>query len=107
MNIVGDLLRGHTDAIILSFLEKEDSYGYQINQNIEKMSEGALQLTEATLYTVFKRLEGKEFIVSYWQDGNNNVKRKYYSITLLGKEYLKEHKESWQELQKILNTFLQ
>lgn len=106
MILIGDLIRGHTEAIILSILEKEDSYGYKINQTIEEISQGELLLTEATLYSVFKRLEKNEYIKSYWQEGINHVNRKYYSISSKGLAYLNEHKESWQKLAKIIHEFL-
>lgn len=106
MNVVGDLLRGHTDSIILSLLLDKDSYGYEINKTIEKTTDGKLVLTEATLYTVFKRLEKKELIVSYWKDGVNNVKRKYYSVTKKGEEYLTSQTEGWKELEKAMKKFL-
>ena len=51
MAIAADLLRGSTDAIILRFLMEQDSYGYQINKDIEQLSDGQYQLSEATLYT--------------------------------------------------------
>ena len=34
MSIAGDLIRGHTDAIILARLMMGDSYGYEINKII-------------------------------------------------------------------------
>ncbi len=105
MNLVGDLLRGHTASIILSLLLTKDSYGYEINKTIEEITNSNLVLTEATLYTVFKRLEKNNYIRSYWKDGTNNVKRKYYSITKEGKEYLTNQKEAWLLLQKTMNSF--
>ena len=57
MSIAGDLIRGHTDAIILARLMKGDSYGYEINKVISTLSSGRFELKEATLYTAFKRLE--------------------------------------------------
>ena len=56
MSIAGDLIRGHTDAIILARLLRGDSYGYEINKTIESLSGGAFVLKEATLYTAFRRL---------------------------------------------------
>ena len=38
MPISADVLRGHTDAIILSQLVKKDSYGYEINKTIACVS---------------------------------------------------------------------
>ena len=57
MSIAGDLIRGHTDAIILARLLRGDSYGYEINKVISTLSSNRFELKEATLYTAFKRLE--------------------------------------------------
>ncbi len=106
MNIVGDLLRGHTASIVLSILSENDSYGYELNKTMERTTDGKLMLTEATLYTVFKRLEKNEYVNSYWKDGVNNVKRKYYSITEKGIEYLKSQTAAWIELEHTMKKFL-
>lgn len=106
MNLTGDILRGHTDAIILSVLEREDSYGYKINFEVDQLSENQFRLTEATLYTSFKRLESQEFIVSYLRDGLNNTKRKYYSITEKGRMFLNEHRKTWSYSKKIIDKLL-
>ena len=57
MSIRADVIRGHTDAVILAQLLRRDSYGYEINKNIENCSGGEFVLKEATLYTAFRRLE--------------------------------------------------
>ena len=56
MSITSDILRGHTEAIILSSLLEQDSYGYQINKDIMKKTNNAYELKEATLYSAFRRL---------------------------------------------------
>ncbi len=106
MDLVGDYLRGHTDTIILSILEEKDSYGYEINNIITKSTNHEFSLTEATLYTAFKRLQKEHYIQSYWKEGLNNTKRKYYSLTALGKEYLKLKRDNWRRAQKILNQLI-
>lgn len=106
MQLVGDLLRGHTDTIILALLEKGDSYGYEINKMISNMTNNQFSLTEATLYTAFRRLEKGGFITSYWQDGLNQTKRKYYSLTEAGKEYLRINREIWINASQILNRLI-
>ncbi len=57
MSISADTLRGHTDTIILAQLLRGDNYGYEINKNIQQLTQGEYGLKEATLYTAFKRLE--------------------------------------------------
>lgn len=106
MELVGDYLRGYTDTIILALLEKEDSYGYAINRTISEVTEGEFSLTEATLYTAFKRLEQGGYITSYWRQGLNQTRRKYYSITDLGRESLKEKRQTWEHVQAILNRLI-
>ena len=56
MSIAADLIRGHTDAIILARLMEQDSYGYEINKTIARQTDGRFELKEATLYTAFRRL---------------------------------------------------
>jgi PadR family transcriptional regulator, regulatory protein PadR len=106
MELVGDILRGHTDTIILSLLEDKDSYGYEINHTIASSTNKQFILTEATLYTAFKRLEKAGYITSYWQDGLNQTKRKYYSITESGKQILELKRENWMVAQTILNQLI-
>ena len=57
MSITSDLIRGHTDTIILASLMGGDSYGYKINKDIQLKTNNQYELKEATLYTAFKRLE--------------------------------------------------
>ena len=40
MSIGADLIRGHTEAIILSLLREKNSYGYEINKTISQVSGG-------------------------------------------------------------------
>lgn len=38
MSVASDLIRGHTDTIILSLLIIGDSYGYKINKDIMRLT---------------------------------------------------------------------
>ncbi|HEK9037034.1 TPA: helix-turn-helix transcriptional regulator, partial [Clostridioides difficile] len=57
MIIASDMIRGHTETIILKHLLEKDSYGYEINKSILEKTKGLYELKEATLYTAFRRLE--------------------------------------------------
>jgi DNA-binding PadR family transcriptional regulator len=106
MHTFGDLLRGHTDMLILSILDKEDSYGYLINKKIEELTEGEFSFTEATLYTSFKRLLKMGYLTTYWLESDSGKKRKYYSITLTGIIGLKKQKEDWKKLTGVINRII-
>lgn len=101
-----DILRGLTDTIILAQLFQEDSYGYQINKTISELSEKALELKEATLYTSFRRLEEAGLITSYWGDENSGARRRYYSITENGKTAFKENQEDWKKIQSMMSKLI-
>lgn len=95
MSIASDLIRGNTDTIILSSLEKEDSYGYRINKTVSTITAREFEFKEATLYTAFKRLEDSGCIESYWGEENTAARRRYYKITPRGKVILETLRKEW------------
>ena len=48
MSITSDLIRGHTETIILAQLLHKDSYGYEINKKIQELTNHSYELKEAT-----------------------------------------------------------
>ncbi len=106
MSIAGDLIRGHTDAIILARLLHSDSYGYEINKVISTLSDGRFELKEATLYTAFKRLEEQGYIASYWGESGAGARRRYYTITPSGREASRRLMQEWYETKEIMDQLL-
>ncbi|MEI3607943.1 PadR family transcriptional regulator [Pseudogracilibacillus sp. SE30717A] len=105
--VSADLLRGHTDTIVLGILMKGDSYGYKIYKNILDKTDGLYELKEATLYSSYKRLEKEGSIIAYWGDETQGGRRKYYRITDGGKQQYRQNKIDWEFTQKILNRLLE
>lgn len=105
--VPSDLLRGHTDTIVLSILLKGDSYGYQIHKTIIEKTGEQFELKEATLYSSYRRLEQGGYIEAYWGDESQGGRRKYYRITEKGKELYRQHKAEWEFAQRILNKLLE
>ena len=107
MAIAADLIRGHTDTIILAQLTHGDSYGYNINRVIQQITGGQYELKEATLYTAFRRLEQNGLIVSYWGDEAVGARRKYYKITQQGREAYRQARAEWADTVRILHALLE
>jgi len=101
-----DLLRGHTDTIILRFLRDGDKYGYEITRLVYEHTGQLYELKEATMYSSLKRLEGDGCIISYWGDETQGGRRKYYRITNRGHELYKENKLNWDHAKQILEELL-
>jgi PadR family transcriptional regulator, regulatory protein PadR len=101
-----DLLRGHTDTIILKFLTDGDKYGYEITKLVYELSGQQYELKEATMYSSLKRLEHDGHISSYWGDETQGGRRKYYRITASGRALYESNKENWIFSKKILDKLL-
>jgi PadR family transcriptional regulator PadR len=105
--INSDVLRGHLDAIILSLLQEKDRYGYEISKEISQRTADRFQIKEATLYAVFQRLEKRDLIKSYEGDVSFGGKRRYYTITSPGREFLRAERESWQTTKEIIDILME
>ena len=106
MSIAGDLIRGHTEAIILARLMQQDSYGYEIGKAVSQKSGGKLELKEATLYTAFRRLEQGGFVTSYWGSEASGARRRYYAITDAGRAEYHRLLEEWQDTKTFMDKLL-
>lgn len=106
MSIASDLIRGHTETIILAHLLGGDSYGYQINKAIQRKTGGQYELKEATLYTAFRRLEEAGCITSYWGDEATGARRRYYAITAEGRRTYRRLVEDWREASALINILI-
>lgn len=106
MSITSDIIRGHTETIILAHLAEKDSYGYEINKSIQEKTHNQYELKEATLYSAFRRLEQSEMISSYWGDENTGARRRYYSITSLGRAALEQNKNDWNEAKELIDKLI-
>jgi len=104
--ISSDLLRGHTDTIILKLLLGGDKYGYEITKLVQSGSNGEYELKEATMYSSLKRLENDGCIASYWGEGNQGGRRRYYNITEKGKTVYTENKNNWEYAKRVLDNLL-
>ena len=106
MALSADLLRGYTDTIILRQLSHADSYGYRISKQVSLISQGGLEMKEATLYTAFRRLENAGLIRSYWGDETTGARRRYYAITEAGLEKLTQDCAAWEETKCMMDRRL-
>jgi len=106
MSMTSDMLRGHTETIILAHLLEQDSYGYQINKDILEKTNNLYELKEATLYSAFRRLEQEGLIQSYWGDEGSGARRRYYGITEDGRAAYVKQKKEWEQTKIIIDKLL-
>ena len=104
--LTSDLLRGHTDTIILSLLLTGDKYGYEITKLVHEHSQKMYELKEATMYSSLKRLEAGECIEAYWGNETTGVRRKYYRITEKGQKLYEANKANWNFAKKLIDELI-
>jgi len=107
MSIASDLIRGHTDTIILARLFDGDNYGYEINKSIQQRTGGKYELKEATLYTAFRRLEQAGCIASYWGDEQTGARRRYYRITDAGRDAYTTLMSEWKSAKTMIDRLIE
>ena len=107
MSIASDLIRGHTDTIILACLTGGDNYGYEINKSIQQKTSGKYELKEATLYTAFRRLEQAGHISSYWGNEQTGARRRYYRITDSGRDTYQTLLADWKSAKGMIEQLIQ
>ena len=101
-----DLLRGHTETIVLGVLNRGDSYGFEIFKTIRDATGGAYEIKEATLYASYRRLVRDGLVEAYWGDETQGGRRKYYRITDAGRaEYLR-NVHAWEITRGIIDALL-
>lgn len=98
MSVADNLKRGSVDLLILTLLQEEDMYGYQISQELVQRSDGKYHLKETSLYPILYRLIDKKYITEYKVVVGKRRTRVYYHIEPAGIEY---HSQA---LQDYLNT---
>ena len=79
------------DALVLSVVSKEDTYGYKITQEVKE----AIDISDSTLYPVLRRLQ-KDDCLNIYDVEHSGRNRRYYKITNKGKLQLALYREEWE-----------
>lgn len=101
-----DLLRGHTETIVLGVLTRGDSYGFEIFKTIRDATGGAYEIKEATLYASYRRLVRDGLVEAYWGDETQGGRRKYYRITDAGRAEYSRNVRAWEITRGIIDALL-
>ena len=89
-----ELRRGSIELAVLHVLSWGEAYGYEIVTKLTGQTNGALEITDGTLYPVLYRLEAAGLVDVRWETLKRGVPRKYYSLTKAGRS---EHVRLTQE----------
>lgn len=102
------LITGITDLLVLSILDRQDSYVYEIAKTISNNSGGLLSISNNTVYTATYKLAEENFISEYSKLVGKKRTRIYYHLEPKGKEHLQKLSDEYSGMtkgvQKVLNS---
>lgn len=94
-NTKAQMKKGVLEFCILSILSNKDCYASEI---IVELKGSKLIVVEGTLYPLLTRQKNAGLLSYRWEESTQGPPRKYYTLTELGREFLKELNTSWNEL---------
>lgn len=102
--IPSQMLKGTLEGCILKVISDQETYGYQILQQLRAYGFG--DMAEGTIYPLLLRLEKNGLIKGEYRDSELGPKRKYFSITTAGKRELAGFRQNWLQLKTAVDHTL-
>ncbi len=96
-----ELRRGVLVLAVLASL-RQPHYGYSLRRQLQ---ERGIEIDEGTLYPLIRRLAEQELLDSEWRQGEGR-ERRYYQLSVSGRELLGQLSEEWQQLNGALASIL-
>ena len=100
-----ELNAGIASLVLLSVLDKsrEPMYGYQIAKLLDDYSGEASFMKQGALYPVLRSLEGSGLLESKVEPSVSGPPRRYYEITVEGKETLVVWQGVWKQMKSFVD----
>lgn len=102
--ISSQMLKGTLEGCILAIISRQETYGYEISQQLEHFGFG--KIAEGTIYPLLLRLEKNGLISAEYRSSELGPKRKYYKLTDAGKAEMDSFISSYREMEKAVDGLL-
>ncbi|GGA84401.1 PadR family transcriptional regulator [Ornithinibacillus halotolerans] len=96
MSLRSQLLKGVLEGCILSIIDQQPTYGYELSVRLQEF--GLSDVSEGSIYPILLRLQKENLIVGTMKKSELGPKRKYYHLTDAGIEALTEFKLQWENI---------
>ena len=103
-NAKAQMRKGVLEYCILLILSRHDAYASDI---INKLKDSRMIVVEGTLYPLLTRQKNAGLLNYRWEESQQGPPRKYYTLTEIGREFLKELDNSWNELVNSVSSLRQ
>ena len=96
-NTKAQMRKGVLEYCILAILKNGEAYPSDILTRLKKAN---LIVVEGTIYPLLTRLKNSGLLSYRWEESKSGPPRKYYQLTKIGEEFLKELETTWDDLVK-------
>lgn len=96
------LKKGVLEMVVLSKIDEQDTYGYDIYQEINKY----MIISESTIYPILRKLTKEGLCETYLRESSGGPPRKYFKITNKGRIKLDDLRFDWKKFEKVVNIMI-
>lgn len=94
--------KGVLELLVMLIVEQGDKYGYELVEEVSRI----VNVNEGTIYPILKRLTNEGYFETYLKESTEGPPRKYYHLTILGKERKDELLKEWLKFNESVNKFI-
>jgi PadR family transcriptional regulator PadR len=94
---------GWIQLLIFRVLYENPLHGYALIQEVNKLLAGRRPIKPGSLYTILRRMEKGDLLVSEWDKSSSRLDRRVYNLTETGIEKLKEGRLMVEEQRRIID----
>lgn len=95
--------KGVLNLCVLALLEHRDMYGYELVQTISTK----IEVSEGAVYPLLRRLTAEGYFITYLQESTEGPARKYYQLTPIGQQQLKQLRAEWHHFYLAVNDLIE
>lgn len=96
------LKKGVLGLCVLALLARHDSYAYEIASRLSD----AIGMGEGTIYPLMRRMQNDGLVETYLVESSSGPSRKYYRLTLKGRETLNGQSSEWRAFARAVDLLI-
>jgi len=103
-SVRAQLRKGVVEYCVLSLIEPEPRYGFEITQLLG--ANDRLLLTEGSVYPLLSRLRNDDLVSTEWRESTAGPPRRYYKLTAAGRRALADFRQEWLQFRQAVDAVL-
>ena len=99
------ILKGILEGCLLAVISEEEVYGYEMTKKLEQY--GFNMVSEGSIYPLLIRMKKEGLVDTVTKASDSGPKRKYYSLTEMGREELRNFIGQWEKISSSVNNLIE